>query len=283
MGLKRLKTGGRLAVVAFSLYGVSAKGITLGVGNSSITVNPTSGASFTPYISSWVVDGVDQYGGSPAGSEDLIVGFGMGTAAGLNEYPLTSSTSTATTFSGTYAENGVTMKIVDVLAGGAGGSGQSSFNETFSITNASSDSILFHLSDAVQLNVGGSDLNNVLNLAPSGAPNTATQTNGAGTTVRFSYSPTPDNFYTSPDGGNTETANTGPVTGEPAFDFSWSPEVNAGQTLTFGISETVNGGVSSGGGTSSVPLPTSAGMVVGMLTAMGVVSIARRQQRWSCH
>ena len=211
-------------------------------------------------------------------------GFFGATSAELNFLTLENSSVNGGTFTATYDLPGtVSVAVKQVLTGGAPGSGDSTFDQTFTITNLDTKSQEDDFGTSLNFNVGGMSGANTLNLDPSTSPFSATQTDSAGTTLKFTFSPTPSVFLGLAN-GNAAIGN-GPFVGEPSLQIGGNTTLGAGDSSTFEIDETITGeipasGSGGGSGAASVPLPNSAAMVLSTLAGLGVIAIARKKYDW---
>ncbi len=268
------------AALAGAVFAANVRGASITNGNSSLTINPSS--STLPFISNWVVDGVDQYGGSPAGEENFTFSIGSpGILAQLNNsLPVTGSSFNNGVGSVTYTASDYTVTVTDVLTGGSPGSGASAISETIAVSNTEtplapgSSALQFNLGDYVNLNVNGTPNNDTLTLSPSTGTNTATQTDPSGAVVTFSTTPTPTVFQTVDPATRTPGTTLGPLMGDEAFEAGWSMSIDPGDSEIVSINETLTGG-----STSVVPLPSSAGASLAMLAGLGAIGIVRRKRR----
>ncbi|MGD0766912.1 MAG: hypothetical protein ABSB42_01685 [Tepidisphaeraceae bacterium] len=268
------------------MFGSTAQAATISNGNSDLIIN-TSGSN--PFITSWTVDGVDQYGGSPAGSEDFQISTGGGSLVELNSLSLTSSFVSPPglgLFSATYTGEGYTVTVKDTLTGGNSGSGASALSEVITINNTEAvpadtnvnsaielSPLTFRLVQVSNLTLDATAGNDALTLSPS-QPNTANQTNPLGTVANVSVTPTPTSFT----GGTvgSQSASTGPFFGNDSFSFEWDGTIDAGNSYQVSINETVQGATA---GTAAVPLPSSAKSALTMLAGLAVIGIVRRMRR----
>jgi hypothetical protein len=267
-----------------SMLGSTAQGATLSKNNSDLTIN-TSGPS--PFITSWTVDGVDQYGGSPAGSEDFQISTGGGSLVELNSLALTSPPDPSLLgiglFSATYSGAGFTVNVQETLGGGNIGSGSSSLSEVITINNTEAlptdatsnvvelSPLTFRLVQLSNLTLDAIAGNDTLTLSPS-QPNTANQTNPLGTVANISVTATPTSFT----GGTvgSQSASTGPFVGNDAFSFEWDGTIDPGGSYQVSINETVQGATS-----AAVPLPSAAKSALAMLGGLAVIGIVRRMRK----
>jgi len=270
---------------ASSTLGSTAQAATLSNKNSDLTINTGGPGAF---ITSWTVDGVDQYGGSPAGSEDFQIATRGGSLGELNLLTLTTPPDPTLLslglFSATYSGAGYTVNVQETLHGGNSGSGASALSEVITINNtevATDDSTVnsivvaplsFRLVQLSNLNVDATPGNDTLALSPS-QPNTANQTDPLGTVVNVSVNPTPNEFT----GGTvgSQSASTGPFVGDTAFSFEWDGTIDAGNSYQVSINETVQGATSG----AAVPLPSSAKSALAMLGGLAVIGIVRRMRK----
>jgi hypothetical protein len=270
---------------AGSTLGSTAQAASISNNNSDLTINPTGPNAF---ITSWTVDGVDQYGGLPAGSEDFQISTGGGSLVGLNSLSLTSSfvgPPGVGLFTATYSGAGYTVSVNETLVGGNSGSGASALSEVITINNTEAvptdananvielSPLTFRLVQLSNLNVDATPGNDTLTLSPS-QPNTANQTDPLGTVVNVSVTPTPNEFT----GGTvgSQSASTGPFVGDDAFSFEWDGSIDPGNSYQVSINETVQGAASA---SVAVPLPSSAKSALAMLAGLAVIGIVRRMRK----
>jgi hypothetical protein len=269
---------------ALSMSGKAAFALTpqLTDGNSSITFNPTTSAV------SWIVDGVDQYGGSPAGSNTLeyFNGTSFVPLLGLTvESSSLSGNIGSATFGGTLGNDNFTITVKAILTGGAAGSGASGINETITVNNlgpTTTDTVSpavptgtvdFIIRNTVDANLNATPNDDTLTLSPSGAPNTAVQTDPTGVKLTYSSTPTPSQFALI-DGGSSST-NLGPATGNEAFQFNWDLSLASGDTGIISITQALSGPTQM----SSVAAPNSAWSALVALAGLGIFSGIRRMRR----
>jgi len=154
-----------------ALFASSAHGVTIQNGNSSVTINTGSADPAAPYISSWIVDGVDQYGGGLLPGEYFATAVGANSGFGGLQLGTPSSMSTSNgDFSATYTGPNYLLTVKDVLAGGTAGSGDSTLTEKFTFENTDTSPLLYMLLQNVALNVDGTSDNNTLTLSPTISP-----------------------------------------------------------------------------------------------------------------
>jgi hypothetical protein len=277
-----LLAGGALA--AGILPGM-ARAASVSSGNSTLTINPTGSS---PYISQWVIDGVDQYGGAPAGGDQLS--FFNGTSF----VPLNSLTPTSSFFSDpigsvTYSTivggDNFTINVKDILSGGASGSGASAITETITVNNlgaatvpgvqpalVTNGPVTFTIQDLVDYNVNGNATNNTLTLSPSVNPNTAEQTDPTGAKVTFAATPTPNTFQMFQNG--SPISGVGPSTGNESFNFTWDLSLAPNDSGIISITEAATGTPP-----TSIPLPSAAWSCISMLGGLSVYGLVKRIRR----
>jgi len=281
------------------MMGSAADAATLLSKNSTLTINTTGS---NPFITGWTVDGVDQYGGSPAGSEDFQINTSRvipGTLSEvtppveLNSLSLTSSFASGGLFSATYAGDGYTVVVGETLSGGNSGSGASALSEVITISNTGGDTEIlgsgvkpaittvaypleFELIQLSNLTLDATAGNDTLTLSPSQA-NTANQSNPLGTVANISATPTPLKFT----GGTvgSQSASTGPFFGNTSFDFKWGGTIAVGDSFQVSINETVTGATAATSGTSAVPLPSAAKSTLTALAALAAIGLVRRMRK----
>ncbi len=278
------------AFAAGTILASGAGAASISDNNSTMTINPSG--STNPFISQWIVDGVDQYGGSPAGGENLRFAIGSpGLVEQLNSLTVASSSFGSGIASITYQGSGFTVSVNEILSGGNSGSGASGISETIEVSNTQtpppviegvtaspadgSATLVFSLLDNVNLNVNGTPGNDTLTLSPGSGTNTANQTDPSGAKVNFTVTPTPNLFEIIDATTGTPTSGLGPVTGDEAFAVQWNMSIAAGDSEIVSINETLSGG-STG---SVVPLPNSAAATLAMLAGLGIIAIVRRMRR----
>lgn len=255
--------------------------ISVASNNSTLTINPTNSAA--PFISDWIVDGYDLYGGSPTGSENVLFFLGTnGTVTSVNsltEKNVTTGSGTATV---TYQGPGFTLAITETLTGGTPGSGKSALSETVIVNNTGTAGLDFNLDDVVKPNVDPTQKNETLVTAAGFT--SATVTDSAGTTLEATFNPAPLILATSKDGGATYF-DTGPgtVTGDVGFAAGWgnltgAPTIGAGESATYQINETLSG-VPTTSTPPVVPAPSSAGSVLLMLGGLRAIAMLRSFRR----
>lgn len=255
----------------------TASAATLQNGNSTLLVNPNS--SVMNY--SWLVDGVDEFGGSPAGQESFF--FSLGSAA---PQPLSVLSPSVIYNSGgvltvKYTDPGeFTILLVDNLIGGTPNSGNASLTELLSINNTSTAPIDLHIFQYVDFNAAAADNNYTLSLSNS-PPNTADQTDALGDHLNVAVD-TPDEYQIANDssvymkvtGPTFQPLNdnsTGPITGATNFAFEWDPIINCPGTDQISITESVQNHV--------VPLPPATYGVLFTLTGMAGIGAIRRARQ----
>jgi hypothetical protein len=268
---------GIIVAAALAFFTVSnARALTiLQNGNSSVSVNVNSSDPAAPYISSWVVDGVDQYSGGLLPGEYFAIAVGANVGFGGLQLGSPSSMSASNgSFSATYLGTGWSLAVKDVLSGGTAGSGDSHFSEQFTFTNTGTSSLPYMLLDEVALNVDGTPGNNTLTLSPNTQTNTAKQTGPLGTLVTIKVTPPPATVFTESRDTMTSSSSLGPISGDPEFTFGWNNTVAAGDSEQISVDETVTSPGSTGGVT--VPLPNPAAIALVGLAGLGALGIVRR-------
>ena len=253
--LGSLGIAGAAAVVPF--LASNAHGLTiLQNGNSSVSVNVNSPDPAAPYISSWVVDGVDQYSGGMSPGEYIAIAVGTDVGfGGLQLGAPSSMSSGGGNFSATYVGTGWSLAVMDVLTGGPAGSGDSHFTEQFTFTNTGTSALPYMLLDQVALNVEGTP-DNTLTLSPNTLTNTAEQTGPLGTLVTIKFTPPPATVFTESRATMTSSSSLGPIMGDPEFEVGWNNTVTAGDSVQINVDETVTAPGSTSG--TIAPLPNSA-------------------------
>jgi hypothetical protein len=274
-----------LGMVAFTTSRNSAFGFVGSLTDNNSTLSYSSATNAT----SWVVDGVDQFGGSPAGG-DLLQYFNGTSYAPLSDLtvvtpPVLSGNVGSVTLGGTLDGDNFTVAIKAILVGGSAGSGVSAIDETITVNNLGPATtpvpspapppavpVDFFISDTFDANLNATPNNDTLTLSPSGSPNKAVQTDPAGVKLTYTTTPTPSSFELINNGSSSATV--GPETGNEAFQFIWDLDLAPGDTGI--ISNTIS---LSGADTSApaVPLPNSAGSALATLAGLGIVGIIRRK------
>jgi hypothetical protein len=274
-----------LGMVAFTTSRNSAFGFVGSLTDNNSTLSYSSATNAT----SWVVDGVDQFGGSPAGG-DLLQYFNGTSYAPLSDLtvvtpPVLSGNVGSVTLGGTLDGDNFTVAIKAILVGGSAGSGVSAIDETITVNNlgpataaaVQQASVIdapvdFFISDTFDANLNATPNNDTLTLSPSGSPNKAVQTDPAGVKLTYTTTPTPSAFALINNGSSSATV--GPETGNEAFQFIWDLDLAPGDTGI--ISNTIS---LSGANTSApaVPLPNSAGSALATLVGLGIVGVIRRR------
>lgn len=276
------------ATVCTSSNTVSALAI-ISSNNSSMTFDPGPVATPAPYITSWMVDGVNQFGGTSTG--DSISYFNGSSFTALNSNTPSSATYTANVGSATYDVDvqgeQFTVNVQDILLGGSTGSGASGITQTITVNNigfvpsnvvqpdsVNDSPVSFTLQDLVNAHVNG-NANNTLTLSPSGAPNQAVQTDPTGVKFTYTTTPVPSSFDIS--NGSTTTASVGPQTGNESFLFDWNFSLAPGDTGIVSITESLSAAPTTS--VPGVPLPSSAQSAFAALAGLGAIGIARRLRR----
>jgi hypothetical protein len=282
---KMLIVAAALGMAAFTTSRNSAFGFVGSLTDNNSTLSYSSATNAT----SWVVDGVDQFGGSPAGG-DLLQYFNGTSYAPLSDLtvvtpPVLSGNIGSVTLGGTLDGDNFTVAIKAILIGGNAGSGVSAINETITVSNLGpvpvpvgqqaspiDTPVDFFISDTFDANLNATPNNDTLTLSPSGTPNEALQTDPAGVKLTYVTTPTPSAFELINNG--TSSATVGPETGNEAFQFIWDLDLAPGDTGI--ISNTIS---LSGANTSvpGVPLPNAAGSAIATLAGLGIVGMIRRK------
>ncbi|MGA2441159.1 MAG: hypothetical protein ABSH08_09375 [Tepidisphaeraceae bacterium] len=276
--LARVAVAAGLSVAAGTMLGsVTARAATISSGNSTVTLNPTN--DLLPYITQWAVDGVDQYGGSPAGDTRLFYFIGSGSVVYVNSLPVMSSSFSGGNASVTYQTTGVTITVKDVLTGGSAGSGKSELDEQLDFTNTSSSAIALDFAHFINLNLDAMPNTDSLTFGPS----MLEQSNPLGTDVKINLNPAAALISVSTNGDAGpyfDVAPPGPFTGDIAVGIHMgtidetTTNIAAGSTAVFNVDETLSGVASSQG--AAVPLPNSAAAALTMLAVLGLIRIAKR-------
>jgi hypothetical protein len=282
-GLRGAAVVAGISVMALFFGSAAAFGASISNGNSTVTFNPSASSFVTPFISQWVVDGVDQYGGSPAGGEDP--GFYLGAAGEepVNLLPVLSSSFSGATANVSYQGDGFTVAVKDVLTGGSAGSGSSTIVETFTVDNTSSSPLAFDLADFVNLNLNATPIGDTVVLSDL---TSAQQSDSFGTKATFTFSPSLVTISESTNGNSGPFLEQfGTFEGDAAFGLIWGSvsganTIDADSTATYTINETLTGGQTSGStGGSVVPLPNSAASALLGLAGLGAIGILRRMRK----
>jgi hypothetical protein len=249
---------------------------TISSGNSSITIVPNG----WPFVSNWVVNGVDQYGGSPAGGEALF--FTINDTSRFVTPPdltVAASSFTGNTASVTLTTTGCSITVSEVLTGGAPGSGNSQINETVTGTNTGTSTLVFELTDNIHWNLDAIPGNGTVTVNQS----TATQTDPEGIKAVYIMSPTASGPALSTNGASGPFFDVAPPdigTGNVDFDYnSQTYDIAPGGSQALNITETLSGVPSGSTPPSIVPLPSSAWSSLAMLGAMGLFVAVRRARQ----
>jgi hypothetical protein len=249
-----------------------ARGATLQSGGSTLLVNPDS--AVMNY--SWLVDGMDQFGGSPKGQESFF--FSVGDAG---PQPLSALAHSVIYNSGGvltvgYTDPGeFTLLLSDNLAGG---SNNAALTELLTINNTSAATLNLHIIQYANFNAGGDDT-----LSLSGAPNTADQTDTMGDHVNVNVD-TPDEYQiandssvymkvTAPTFEPLNDNSTGPITGDTSFGFEWDPAISLGGSDQISITESVSAQC------HAVPLPAAGYGALATLAGIAGIAAIRRVRR----
>jgi hypothetical protein len=252
--------------------------------NSTLSYNTVDNAA------SWVVDGVDQFGGSPAGGDSLqyFNGTSFVPLSGLTVVtpPSFSGNLGSVTLGGTLDGDNFTVGIQAILVGGKPGSGVSGINETISVNDLGpaaaagvqraisvGNPVDFIISDTFDANLNATPNNDTLTLSPSGSPFTAVQTDPAGVKLTYVTTPTPTSFALINNGSSSSTV--GPETGNEAFNFVWDLSLTPGDTGIISNAITLSGADTS---VPAVPLPNPAASSLATLTGLGIIGIIRRRR-----
>jgi hypothetical protein len=275
LGAAMLSTSGNKAWAASSM---------LSDNNSTLSYSTVTDAI------SWTVDGVNEFGGTPAGG-DLLQYYNGSSFVPLSSLNVVSSSLTGNvgtaTLSGTLDGDNFTVALQVILSGGNAGSGASGISEQITVNNlgpaasttvkpaaVAGNPVDFMISDTFDANLNATPSNDTLTLSPSGAPNKAVQTDPTGVKLTYSTTPTPSQFAIINNGSSSSA--TGPQTGNEAFNFVWDLSLAPGDT---GI---ISNAISlSGQGSSTVvgvPLPSAAWSALATLTGLGVLGIVRRKR-----
>jgi hypothetical protein len=250
-----------------------ARGATLQSGGSTLLVNPDS--AVMNY--SWLVDGMDQFGGSPQGQESFF--FSVGDAG---PQPLSALTHNVIYNSGGvltvgYTDPGeFTLTLSDNLAGGTN---NAALTEVLSINNTSAATLNLHIFQYDNFNAGGEST-----LALSGTSiNVANQSDNMGDNVNVNVD-TPDEYQiandssvymkvTAPTFEPLSDNSTGPITGDTSFGFEWDPAIGVGGSDQISITESVSAQC------HVVPLPGAGYGALATLGGIAGIAAIRRARR----
>jgi len=270
-------------IAAASVFGATAaRGASLtnsiSSNNSTVSFTYSTSSSAVPFVTDWVVDGVDQYGGTPAGGEDLYVALGNGGTTYLNTLPTVGTPF----FSGglatvTYQGSGYTATVKDMLTGGSPGSGVSTLTETVKINNTGDVGLPLLFATVVRPNVNATPTGQTLNFGAS----SSSVTDASGTTFNYGVTPTPDLISESTNGGTTYfDSSPGIYNGTVGFEYTWGNiadptaiTIDAGGSETFSFSESISGVP------AAVPLPSAAKSTLATLAGLAVIGIVRRMRK----
>ena len=289
---KTMYTALALATAAVSTSRNKAWGLveTISSNNSSLSYSSISNAI------SWDVDGVNEFGGTPAGG-DLLQYWNGTSYAPLSDltvenYSVSGNVASAT-LGGQLDGDNFTVAVQVILTGGNTGSGASGITEQITVNNlgpaatlnpipdtnvntpaiAVGSGVNFFISDTFDANLNATPNNDTLTLSPSGTPNTAVQTDPAGVKLTYATTPTPSTFALINNGSSSATV--GPETGNEAFNFIWDLDLAPGDTGI--ISNTIS---LSGQSTPvvGIPHPNSAKSALATLAGLGIIGIIRRKR-----
>jgi hypothetical protein len=270
-------------VAAAGLAFSAAPGLaaTISSGNSTVTLNPTN--DLLPYISSWVVDGTDQLGGTPAGSENFLEVIGVsGPDVYFNSLPVTGSSIGGNTAMVTYTTTGLIVTSTTTITGGSAGSGSSDLKESVTLRNTGASAIALDFASLINLNLDSLPLTDTLTFGGQ----TLQQTNSKGTEVKVTLNTTPAliSVSTAGDAGSFfDVAPPGPFTGDIAFHvhlgtIDGTTDIAAGSTASFSVDETLTGGLTTSSG-AAVPLPNAAANISISLAGLAAIALVRRMRR----
>jgi hypothetical protein len=227
---------------------------------------------------SWLIDGVDVFGGSPAGQESFF--FSLGNTA---PQPLSALTHVVVYNSGglltvKYTDPGeFTILLSDVLSGGTPGSANASLTELLSIDNKSATELNLHLFQFVDFNAAEAHNNYTLSLSSS-PTNVANQTDTLGDQFNVAVD-VPDEYQiandssvymklTGPSFVPLNDNSVGPISGATNFAFEWDPNISWNGTNQISITESVQNRV--------VPVPSAAWAALSTLAGIAAVAAVRR-------
>jgi hypothetical protein len=285
---KRVQNGGlsflASGLLAAGIFPAAAGAADVSNGNSTLTINPTGSS---PYVSQWVVDGVDQFGGTPVGGDQLNF-FNGSSLVPLNSLTPTNSFFSdpicSVTYSTTLNGDNFTINVKDILGGGASGSGASNITETITVNNLGPASVpgvqpalvadgpvTFTIHDVVDYNVNGTANNDTLTLSPGPNPNTAEQTDPTGAKITFAATPVPTGFSLIHNGAGIPGL--GPSTGDEAFSFTWDLSLAPGDSGIISITEAAMG---INAPPTTIPLPSAAWSCITMLGGLGAFGVVKR-------
>jgi hypothetical protein len=237
-------------------------------------------------ITNWVVDGTDEFGGSPAGSDTIETLNSSLTPVPISSLTLQSSSASGNIATATYGESiagdNFTIAVQYILTGGNAGSGASGINETITVDNLGPSvpaqvpvtiPVPIVIGDSFDANLNATPNNDTLTLSPSPIPSKAVQTDPTGVKLTYTTATTPFAGIITSNG--SPVLGEGPATGNEAFSFVWDLVLAPGDTDI--ISNTIS---LSGQGSSAVgvPLPNSAGSALATLAGLGAVAIIRRKR-----
>ena len=270
---------------AFLVSGAArAASVSISSNNSSLTFSSVGA------VTHWVVDGVDEFGGSPAGGETIDFVDSDDNTVPLTNLTLQSSSVTGNTAQGTFtgmvSGANFSINVKDVLNGGSPGSGDSTIQETIKVTDLGVPPIpanppldFLELNETFDANLNATPNDDTLTLnAPSivGVGSTqAVQTDPAGVKLTWTTAFDTSGFDLISNGVSSST-NLGPSTGNEAFEPDWILSALPGNTLT--ISNTISLTGPGGSNAAAVPLPNSAAMSLATLAGLGAVAIVRRKK-----
>ena len=253
-----------------------ARGATLQSGGSTLLVNPDS--AVMNY--SWLVDGMDQFGGSPKGQESFF--FSVGDAGPQSLSALTHNViyNSGGVLTVGYTDPGeFTLVLSDNLAGG---STNAALTELLSFNNTSGATLNLHVFQYANFNADGAGNDNTLSL--SGLPtNTADQTDTMGDHVNVAAD-SPDEYQiandssvymkvTAPTFEPLSDNSTGPITGNTSFGFEWDPAIGVGGSYQISITESVSAQC------HAVPLPGAGYGALATLGGIAGIAAIRRARR----
>jgi hypothetical protein len=271
-------------ILAAGVLPAGAHAASITSGNSSLTINPSGSA---PYVSQWVVDGVNQFGGTPVGG-DSIQFFNGSSFVGVNTLNLASSNFTGpvglAVYTGVFDGYDFSITVQDTLSGGTPGSGASAINESITVSNLGLAQVpqvranivstpTFTIQDLVDYNVNGTATNDTLTLSPSPTPNTAVQTDPTGAEITYISTP-PTTWELISNGSSSMTL--GPETGNEAFALDWQLPIAPGNSSIISITETASGINSP---PTSIPLPSAAWECLSTLGGLVVFGLAKRVKK----
>jgi hypothetical protein len=250
-------------------------------GNSTVTFNPVDATA--PYIVQWNISGTDQLG---AGDKLTVSnGSGMAPIQTLSESSQNFSNGVGSAnYSETINGDQFQINVLNILTGGSAGSVSSGMTETIKVSNLGpaplnevqfasivDSPVDFKVAETFDADLAGTPNDDTLTLSPSGAPDTAEQTDPTGVKFTYASTPTPTQFASITNGSSS--SNLGPATGNESFMFGWDLSLAPGDTGFISITESFNGTP-----VASVPAP-AASSAAALLAGLGTIAIVRRVRK----